>query len=226
MYYVVFFFSKEYLTFTACRRNLTGDVCSILRVHAFLEQWGLINYQVTAPLTTITNSSSSNGINNLNGTSSTTIGATTTTTNTAGNNSSEAARLAVAASLGPPSTAHFHILADSASGLQPIGTQNLAGTNSIIPPITTNNNSSTIDNGSNITATTTTTTSTDGNQLDPYKMQSNTNNDSNSNDTTTSLISNNIPKQESQVCILINTFCKFLILTLESTSQSRLDQHY
>ncbi|KAI8848899.1 SWIRM domain-containing protein, partial [Chytridium lagenaria] len=36
----------EYLTVTACRRNLTGDVCSIIRVHAFLEQWGLINYQV------------------------------------------------------------------------------------------------------------------------------------------------------------------------------------
>lgn len=36
----------EYLTSTACRRNLAGDVCSILRVHAFLEQWGLINYQV------------------------------------------------------------------------------------------------------------------------------------------------------------------------------------
>jgi len=37
----------EYLTFTACRRNLCGDVCAIMRVHAFLEQWGLINYQVT-----------------------------------------------------------------------------------------------------------------------------------------------------------------------------------
>lgn len=37
----------EYLTITACRRNLTGDVCAILRVHAFLEQWGLINYQVS-----------------------------------------------------------------------------------------------------------------------------------------------------------------------------------
>lgn len=36
----------EYLTFTACRRNLAGDVCAIMRVHAFLEQWGLINYQV------------------------------------------------------------------------------------------------------------------------------------------------------------------------------------
>lgn len=36
----------EYLTVTACRRNLAGDVCSIIRVHAFLEQWGLVNYQV------------------------------------------------------------------------------------------------------------------------------------------------------------------------------------
>ncbi len=38
----------EYLTVTACRRNLAGDVCAIMRVHAFLEQWGLINYQVCA----------------------------------------------------------------------------------------------------------------------------------------------------------------------------------
>ena len=38
---------SEYLTVTACRRNLAGDVCAIMRVHAFLEQWGLINYQVT-----------------------------------------------------------------------------------------------------------------------------------------------------------------------------------
>ena len=38
----------EYLTSTACRRNLAGDVCAIMRVHAFLEQWGLINYQIDA----------------------------------------------------------------------------------------------------------------------------------------------------------------------------------
>lgn len=38
----------EYLTVTACRRNLAGDVCAIMRVHAFLEQWGLINYQVSS----------------------------------------------------------------------------------------------------------------------------------------------------------------------------------
>jgi len=40
----------EYLTVTACRRNLAGDVCAIMRVHAFLEQWGLINYQVNTYL--------------------------------------------------------------------------------------------------------------------------------------------------------------------------------
>lgn len=39
----------EYLTVTACRRNLAGDVCAIMRVHQFLEQWGLINYQVGRP---------------------------------------------------------------------------------------------------------------------------------------------------------------------------------
>ncbi|GAA95882.1 uncharacterized protein L969DRAFT_95378 [Mixia osmundae IAM 14324] len=38
----------EYLTVTACRRNLAGDVCAIMRVHAFLEQWGIINYQIDA----------------------------------------------------------------------------------------------------------------------------------------------------------------------------------
>ncbi|KAI6650450.1 SWI/SNF complex subunit SMARCC2-like [Oopsacas minuta] len=37
---------KEFLTVTACRRNLVGDVCAIMRVHGFLEMWGLINYQV------------------------------------------------------------------------------------------------------------------------------------------------------------------------------------
>lgn len=39
---------SEYLTLTSCRRNLAGDVCAIMRVHAFLEQWGIINYQVDA----------------------------------------------------------------------------------------------------------------------------------------------------------------------------------
>lgn len=42
---------KIYLTATMCRRNLVaavltkaGDACAILRVHAFLEHWGLINF--------------------------------------------------------------------------------------------------------------------------------------------------------------------------------------
>lgn len=37
---------SAYLAVTTCRRHLAGDVGSIIRVHAFLEQWGLINYQV------------------------------------------------------------------------------------------------------------------------------------------------------------------------------------
>lgn len=48
---------EEYLTVTACRRNLAGDVCAIMRVHAFLEQWGLINYQVTFHATLFENNS-------------------------------------------------------------------------------------------------------------------------------------------------------------------------
>lgn len=38
----------EYLTVTACRRNLVGDAACIMRVHHFLDEWGLINYQVDA----------------------------------------------------------------------------------------------------------------------------------------------------------------------------------
>jgi len=33
-----------YLSATTCRRHLAGDVNGIMRVHAFLEKWGLINY--------------------------------------------------------------------------------------------------------------------------------------------------------------------------------------
>lgn len=66
----------EYLTATACRRNLAGDVCSIIRVHAFLEQWGLVNYQVDTDSRPLP--------------------------------------------MGPPPTSHFHALADTPSGLQPL----------------------------------------------------------------------------------------------------------
>lgn len=37
---------NEYLTLTLCRRNLVGDVGTLMRVHRFLNKWGLINYQV------------------------------------------------------------------------------------------------------------------------------------------------------------------------------------
>ncbi|GME66651.1 unnamed protein product [[Candida] boidinii] len=37
---------NEYLSFTSCRRNLVGDAATLLRVHRFLNKWGLINYQV------------------------------------------------------------------------------------------------------------------------------------------------------------------------------------
>ncbi|CAK9436777.1 uncharacterized protein LODBEIA_P12990 [Lodderomyces beijingensis] len=37
---------KEYLTITSVRRNLAGDVTIIIRIHQFLEKWGLINYQI------------------------------------------------------------------------------------------------------------------------------------------------------------------------------------
>ena len=35
-----------YLTGTACRRHLSGDVCAILRLHKLLNQWGLINFKL------------------------------------------------------------------------------------------------------------------------------------------------------------------------------------
>lgn len=36
----------EYLTVTACRRNMAGDVGAVMRIHGFLEQWGVINYHI------------------------------------------------------------------------------------------------------------------------------------------------------------------------------------
>ena len=69
----------EYLSATAVRRNLAGDVCSILRVHAFLEQWGLVNYQVDSD--------------------------------------------SKPTPIGPPATSHFHLLADTPSGIQPVALQ-------------------------------------------------------------------------------------------------------
>lgn len=41
---------NSYLSATVCRKNLAGDVCSIVRLHAFLEHWGLINFNVDPQL--------------------------------------------------------------------------------------------------------------------------------------------------------------------------------
>jgi len=37
---------RYYLYSTTCRRNLCGDACGIIRIHGFLEHWGLINFNV------------------------------------------------------------------------------------------------------------------------------------------------------------------------------------
>jgi len=37
---------SRHLTATECRRHLAIDVCAVLRLHAFLEHWGLINYNI------------------------------------------------------------------------------------------------------------------------------------------------------------------------------------
>ena len=35
-----------YLSASTCRKHVPVDVCSILRLHSFLEQWGIINFNV------------------------------------------------------------------------------------------------------------------------------------------------------------------------------------
>jgi SWI/SNF complex subunit SWI3 len=41
---------NDYLTVTAARRSLVGDVGTIMRLHRLLSRWGLINYQVDAEI--------------------------------------------------------------------------------------------------------------------------------------------------------------------------------
>ena len=38
-----------YLNSTTCRKNLAGDACSIMRIHSFLEHWGIINFNMDPP---------------------------------------------------------------------------------------------------------------------------------------------------------------------------------
>jgi SWI/SNF related-matrix-associated actin-dependent regulator of chromatin subfamily C len=86
----------EYLTVTACRRNLAGDVCAIMRVHSFLEQWGLINYQVI----NIYNRYFHIGL--LGHTNHDQVDADHRPSN-----------------VGPPFTGHFKVICDTPRGLQP-----------------------------------------------------------------------------------------------------------
>lgn len=37
--------SSMYLSANTCRKHLAGDACAILRIHSFLEHWGLINFK-------------------------------------------------------------------------------------------------------------------------------------------------------------------------------------
>lgn len=83
---------SEYLTVTACRRNLAGDVCAIMRVHAFLEQWGLINYQVDPRIVTIEDAA----------------------------NIFQVDPDTRPSTIGPPYTGHFRIVADTPRGLAPM----------------------------------------------------------------------------------------------------------
>lgn len=40
----------EYLTVLACTKDLNGDLEDLIRIHGFLEDWGLINFQVSKPM--------------------------------------------------------------------------------------------------------------------------------------------------------------------------------
>jgi len=43
--------SKDgYVTASRARKGLAGDACSIMRIHAFLEHWGIINYEAKEQL--------------------------------------------------------------------------------------------------------------------------------------------------------------------------------
>jgi len=90
---------SEYLTVTACRRNLAGDVCAIMRVHAFLEQWGLINYQVSGYIY-----------------SDYTLKGPATNEYICVKIDAETRPSA----MGPPYTGHFRVLLDLPRGLQPL----------------------------------------------------------------------------------------------------------
>lgn len=47
--HIIFLYRQNignYLNASTCRKSLPGDACSIIRIHAFLERWGLINFHI------------------------------------------------------------------------------------------------------------------------------------------------------------------------------------
>lgn len=42
--YIVELSKDGYVSATKARKGLAGDACSIMKIHAFLEHWGIINY--------------------------------------------------------------------------------------------------------------------------------------------------------------------------------------
>jgi len=47
--YMINLYRKDpanYLSPTICRKNLGGDACTLMRIHNFLEHWGLINFYI------------------------------------------------------------------------------------------------------------------------------------------------------------------------------------
>jgi hypothetical protein len=42
--YIIEIGKDEYVNASKARKGLAGDACAIIRIHKFLEKWGLINY--------------------------------------------------------------------------------------------------------------------------------------------------------------------------------------
>ena len=47
--YIIELGKEKYITPSEARKGLAGDACAIIRIHKFLEQWGLINYTHSKP---------------------------------------------------------------------------------------------------------------------------------------------------------------------------------
>ncbi len=42
--YIIDLGKEKYITPSEARKGLAGDACAIIRIHKFLEKWGLINF--------------------------------------------------------------------------------------------------------------------------------------------------------------------------------------